>query len=389
MVTHHLTRIFYPVGQGGFYSEQHNLTENKSLNIVYDCGAMPLTNKVRNIIRNSFSQKDDIDALFISHLDYDHVSAIPTLVQVANKIKKVFLPLLTPCQKILLTNIYRVLNDNFLELNFIELINNPETFFGTETEIIYIEPEEDISNGLPSSTPVDIYSLKNNDKIRSGSKIRLYTNINWIFVPYNFLDKNRSKQFTKQLEARGFDKKDIPSLFKDENYTITKLINQNSRKLLKDAYKGVEGTINENSMLLYSGPESSQNSDLKYDLCDSGLCTCVNCDFLSPSKQPGCLYTGDLDLNKLPISELFEQYNRYIGTVQLPHHGSRLSFEPNAFHNFGSKLFVPVSFGSRNSYGHPALCVINYLTSDGKSPLLINENEASKIEHEIFFTYNE
>tara|TARA_R110002049_G_scaffold283470_1_gene463525 strand:+ start:4961 stop:5272 length:312 start_codon:yes stop_codon:yes gene_type:complete len=83
-------RTFHPIGQGGFYSERHN-----NFNIVYDCGAHPISNYAKKLAGNVFSKDEYIDVLFISHFDYDHISAIPMLKKSVKNIKSVVIPLLT------------------------------------------------------------------------------------------------------------------------------------------------------------------------------------------------------------------------------------------------------------------------------------------------------
>ena len=73
-----MRRVFHPVGQGAFYSESF-YTGFGTFNMVYDCGSM--SKGVDNIISNSFDKDNgnDIDILFISHFDSDHVNKIALL----------------------------------------------------------------------------------------------------------------------------------------------------------------------------------------------------------------------------------------------------------------------------------------------------------------------
>ena len=122
-----IQRIFHPIGQGAFYSERHD-----NINIVYDCGTewKNRANKTYNkIINQNFKTNDVVDILFISHFDYDHVSKIKILKENVKEIRMVILPLLHDEEKILLTNIYRV-----LKFNILTLINNPQQFFGEKNK---------------------------------------------------------------------------------------------------------------------------------------------------------------------------------------------------------------------------------------------------------------
>lgn len=94
-----IQRIFYPVGQGAFYSERH-----ENCNIVYDCGSMSIS-KGRKVVSQRFSKEDIIDILFISHFDYDHISLIEDLKATVKEIRFVVMPLLHHNEKILLFNV--------------------------------------------------------------------------------------------------------------------------------------------------------------------------------------------------------------------------------------------------------------------------------------------
>ena len=74
---HQITRIFHPVGQGAFYSERHTIG-NENFNIVYDCGS--LSSKIDSVVQD-FADQNEIDVLFISHFDQDHVNKIKLLLQ--------------------------------------------------------------------------------------------------------------------------------------------------------------------------------------------------------------------------------------------------------------------------------------------------------------------
>ena len=78
-----VTRTFHPVGQGAFYSERFFMEDQQGTvhNIVYDCGVKwGYVGKVKHVVTQAFTQTDTIDYLFISHLDYDHISLVKTLI---------------------------------------------------------------------------------------------------------------------------------------------------------------------------------------------------------------------------------------------------------------------------------------------------------------------
>lgn len=377
MIDYKVVRTFHPIGQGAFYSERH-----ESFNVVYDCGAMPLSKYAKDVVKNAFTVEEDIDVLFISHFDYDHVSAIATLIKSVRSIKRVVLPLLDEQHKNVLININRALSQNI-----IKLIGNPESFFGRDTEIIYIkaandpkeERLEEINNRLYDFRELSHLKddISGRIEIDSGAKLNFGGSFRWVFVPYNYRNINRSTQLVHELKKAKFD---VDKLQYDPLYTLKEVTTTSSRKELRKAYSRVDGNVNENSMLLYSGPEY-QNPEEHWCICDE-----FEDDLCWPHYwgcRAGCIYTGDCDLNKIQLDVVYSQFNGSIGVIQIPHHGSKHSFSIKSLHEFWPSIICPISFGSKNNYGHPAAEVINKLSMHGNSPIMVNEQPSSLFEQHI------
>lgn len=194
-----LIRSFHAVGQGAFYSERFINDSNIAFNVVYDCGAMPKSKVIDRVIKESFKESDDIDILFISHFDSDHINGIEVLKN-NRKIKNVVLPLLEEREKIFLINLYKSLGDKYNH-TLVKLIENPQGFFGENTKVILVESinieEGDLSDSYNiDRTPIDINSI--NDRISSGTQISFQlfgTSFFWIYCPYNYRYSNRHCQF--------------------------------------------------------------------------------------------------------------------------------------------------------------------------------------------------
>ena len=95
------SRKQHAIGQGFFHSGVVAIEDNV-FNYVYDCGsdyAEPINAAVTSYIDNL--QQDFIDALFVSHLHFDHVSGLDRLL-VSVRAKRVFLPYLSPHSRLLL-----------------------------------------------------------------------------------------------------------------------------------------------------------------------------------------------------------------------------------------------------------------------------------------------
>lgn len=378
-MSHKVLRTFHPIGQGAFYSERHD-----DFNIVYDCGSMPLSSYTRSVVRSAFTETDDIDILFISHFDYDHVSAISVLMSSVRKIKRVVLPLLHEEHKNLLININRALSQNI-----VKLLKDPQSFFGKDTVIVFVKPappQDDVDENKDGDLEqIDLREIhkrinRTNSRIElaSGAKLSLGGMLSWVFIPYNFCNTNRSYQLESALKAEGFNVKQLKS---DLNYSLTAFSTPTALKALRKVYSLIDGNVNENSMLLYSGPDKSNNS--------SKWCVCYDCfnDCSWPHyciNRPGCIYTGDSDLNKINLGAVYTGVVFHVGVLQIPHHGSKHNFSIHSLNDFWPHVICPISFGTKNNYGHPAFEIVNCLSQQRFVPLLITEQSETKFIQEFF-----
>ena len=358
-----IQRTFHPVGQGAFYSERH-----ENYNIVYDCGSVNVS-KGKKVVSQSFCKDEIIDILFISHFDYDHVSLIEHLKKSVKKIRLVVIPLLCDDEKILLCNIFKALEKDAL----VTLVENPKEFFGAETHIIRVKPssEEEInSKGKTDKDTPSIIFLNNINKdleISSGTLIAIEEHSDWIFIPSNHEYKDRSKEFLDNLKDDEIEKlKSSEHIFDSE-----------FRNKIKTIYKKINGNINENTLFLYSGPTPKEKSDLPYLywtnklFCGFSFLESYDIPFLEQNRV-ACLYTGDGDLNKTKVKDIYKKYWKLIKTIQIPHHGSLYSFVENVLES--SYFFCPISVGKNNSYGHPSTKVISEILSHKSYPIYVTED---------------
>ncbi|MDO4769802.1 MAG: MBL fold metallo-hydrolase [Brachymonas sp.] len=391
-----LTRTFHPVGQGAFYSERFTTTDGKEFNVVYDCGTLSGSNSIEKIIKNNFKGKE-IDILFISHFDSDHVNGIKLLKDNAEKIKTVILPLLDKQQKILLTRIYKFLEgeDGYTA----NLIDNPEDFFGNDTKIIKIKQ---VTEEEGTSDPIKNWNdLEKSEELHSGTIIQLPTEFAgqyfWQYQPYNYKFPERNRQLAEALAQSEISEQDL----QNPDY-IKHPANQKKIKKLYNS-PAIEGTINENSMLVYSNTprlncinchdESHSKIYPPLPLCRLGyLCRLRHLYYKNlkesyrQKNRMGCIYTGDANLIKIIKNKLFKKItpNR-VGTIQVAHHGSHKNFDIAFFNNSGTNLFCPISFGSNNTYGHPSGNVLNNLIVHGHLPIFIDEFEESSFSQVFYF----
>lgn len=380
-----MKRTFYPVGQGAFYGESF-YADNCRFNVVYDCGSV--SKGVDKVISDSFHKDEDIDILFISHFDSDHVNKIGILKNSVRKIKSVVMPLLSDKHKCILLALYRSLGKGCE--NSEKIIREPNEFFGGETKIIWIKKVDDsVSEENINQELIDINEI-GSSTIDSGVNISF--NINgkrfWVYKPYNYENEERYKQLRDILDTEGIS---IDNL-KDINY-----INNNTKKI-RSCYKKVRGNINQNSLVLYSNFSQEKFYDMyqEHDIYMYRRRRC--CYFFSQHLgclcrhhifndwdgrfEVGCIYTGDVDLAVIrpDFVRRIKQFAHYlpIGTIQVPHHGSKNGFDINFFEDLDEtacKIMSPISFGLSNSYGHPSSMVVGQLVLKGHLPVCVTNDK--------------
>jgi len=287
-------------------------------------------------------------------------------------------------------------------LNIEKFILNPEewvkVFFATfnnvndfhESQVSYIKKHSKNETGTKM-----IAWDKVGKEIVSGTRIAR-SNKKWSWIPFNFPPLGgRKETVLKILEDSCFagivDTKDIRTLNnKANNPESKKILGKLAQKLpeiLKDKnrvkaickrYKKYNGLKkdprNDDSMVVYSGPVKDGNIFTKRVSC------CCNAGLPS-----GCLYTGDYNAKRKARMEMLkEQYREYwqwIGTIQVPHHGSK--------HNYNEELNdaprISVVFAKEQDKHHPAKSVVNKIRSkrgcllkmvDTRSPIEIRIRSA-------------
>lgn len=353
------SRIFHPVGQGTFYSEEIK-SNGEKFNIVYDCGSLTLEKeKFKNKIQSIFKKNQIIDILFISHFHTDHINGIEVLNNHCN-IQKVVIPYLNNRTKILI-KVQNYLIDNYIDNN---LIDNPQKFFGPNIPIVSVNPidnkkNEDISS---SNDKIKISRIDVSQRLSSGTILVPDISYNWHFIPFNYKQNRRTNLFIKALHKNGLKIGDVD--------TTDKIIK--NKKVVVKSYEDIEGSLNENSMILFSGTENNiimrvktyQRQNYYYN-------------HFWNNKRNGCLYLGDLNLNLNrivnDIRHKLKFYMKNIGIVQIPHHGSVYNFNEQILgKNYQMAL---ISFGKQNRYCHPSDKVIRQIVSNKTYPLLVNEDQ--------------
>ena len=370
-----MQRTFYPVGQGGFYSESFK-AENNNFNVVYDCGS--LSRGVDKVISNSFDKNEDIDILFISHFDSDHVNKINILKNSVGKIKTVIMPLLSEEDKNFLLLVYKWLGSKYK--NSLDILNNPKEFFGSKTKIIWVREVVESWDEESNQEIRDVAEIEDGAEIKSGENINFYLRGQkfWIYKPYNYKNKTRCKELIKKFRENNISIKYL----KDIDYI------SNHIKEIRKCYKEVEGDINQNSLVLYSNLIEYKDGIIYIDYIYMGKDLEFYpfwrdyFDFFYNRSDIGCIYTGDVHLKKI-VDDFKNKIKRCkyylpVNTIQVPHHGSKNGFDIDFFNDFSEgwrRIISPISFGLSNPYGHPSSMVIKQLTSECHLPVYVTNDK--------------
>ena len=354
-----IVRTFHPVGQGAFFSERFQIWKPKieTHNIVYDCGVCYMKEKQAvHVVKQAFAGKDEIDYLFISHLDYDHVSLTYAILP---RVKNIVLPLVSKEELIIAMMFYVVSEESGAAMLFREIINRIENDNRRNSVIFVGDLEYRSSEGGTQNV------------LASGTGIEPQWDYDWVLIPHNVkyhsrrqklideLDKLiHEKEFVKEIVGQGLKPfktaEELIEKLNERDFAGKVLVMPNLRKTIRRAYASIEGGTNENSLLLYSGPKRGVT---RYVI-----------EFCMPERpwgdcwiaQAACLYTGDSICDMADWKKKYSAVWDHVGTIQLPHHGSVESFDVDSY-PIDRQYIFPVSFGTYNTYGHPSGRVLAYL----------------------------
>lgn len=382
-----MLRSFLPVGQGAFYLEQFKEANDKRINVIYDCGSLTSKKILESEIESNLDEHEEILFVFISHLDADHINGLEFLLEYCN-VKNLILPLTSKQDRYLLSLKYLCDSDeNYIDdFSFLFISDPYETLFriSDNTRIFGIRGYENYEQEVPYYE-----DQRNFDRVtivRSGTNILNSVYVKegilseyWEYIPFNFNFKERSIQFRKALTY---------NLPKDVN--IENIVDLWERKsiqnAIKKAYNEIDGNLNVNSMTLFSGLRKSaiyQTFVLPFNLFKCRLKYHCFEQFAFEIRKPnGCLYTGDFDAYSHwnEMYEAYIHYWEYIGCIQIPHHGSRYSYN----HQFTSlNSFFVISAGKNNRYRHPSGSVVKDLMFAKKYPFIVSEDRDREVVMEV------
>lgn len=324
-------RMLEPVGHGGFYRERiSNIRPEeggfwfagKEINIIYDCGSTnpkKLTEKIGQL------PVEEIDVLFLSHFDTDHVNGVAELAARC-RIHHVVMPDIRSYRALYLAE---CIVQRRVEAATVRMLGDPEGFFqaartdGGQTAVYYVGSGRDYASGV-----------QNPNCLASGDDVMLRVlkkKMNWMWCPFNYNYDASMPMAAMEVEnlilnESGLSEVDCEWMFAHRRELRSKL-----QAILKKYHRGSKNQIgysNVNSMVLYSGPNPKKLQD-------------VSIHFEAPyarlgevvGQRAGILYCGDYNAaDEVCLAELEEFAARFaggIGGVVLPHHGSRFCYHPD------------------------------------------------------------
>jgi hypothetical protein len=359
----HETKFVFPfaavrqeaVGHGGFHTGVLGFTR-PLFRWAYDCGSWrkrtTLDLRIRELLKRSRREADqaDLDVLFISHFDADHVNGLERLFAgndgVPAKVRIVVAPYLGPLNSLVV--IARELQREKGGSNLVSAVSDPASYFqskGVET-LILIRPDEppphplegtSVAPPLPPTppspgvdAPIGLEFFRKDGKRYAidpanidgginvvvadpGSFFEVSARgrwLNWIFVPHAHEWEPNYKRVADQARRLfGID----PGDPRFQRELIDQLRTKVGLRQVKKIYAGLNS--NATSLSLYAGPRPP---------CPERQV------FTDPSRPPGWLLTGDAPLNKLDAfrawNHSFAPLASSVGRLMLPHHGAERNF---------------------------------------------------------------
>lgn len=366
-----MRRIIHPVGQGAFYTEDFYGLNGYAGLVVYDCGTTKKAEKVRLKEEiEKLPQGKDVDILFISHFDKDHVCGIKDLMK-GRKIKRVVIPQITGLEWFYIVEdacvskpwvgrkVNRQLFDTITELahsdnvgGVIEVkpINSEEYRPGNEEypnnkrpdyeiDVTSENPDLDTNQQTEEAGKIDVIPEDKSSYINSGDNVNLDNVKVWEYIPFNYTDGRDINDLKNRINSVLRDE-----LIKVGYYSIDQVPYQEVCSIIEPhlpeinkQYKAVFGSSNASSMCVYSGCTHDIHTIYAYgiNLFKDRLTE------MHENKYEGCLYTGDSILFKNDklnyLLKKLENRTFHIGTFQLPHHGSFANINLEAFKDLKDK----------------------------------------------------
>ncbi len=402
-MTLHANAILYPIGQGGLYRCRVNCpSHSDSIDFVYDCGSLSKQEFLHSSIDRLRMELRDkgLDFMVLSHFDADHVNGLDYLLDGSLPVATVFLPYLTPIQRLAIAARSATESDSYFEF-----LVDPAAFLRDRGvgRIVFVlsgdgtggeeQPFDDFpppdaarvrfdikfSPGptMKTISEEDSDALTDSETLDDSKKVRVgycwqlkFFNYDAFPSDYSVIrdkisaapalqDSDELKRWKRFVNA-VLDGTGLKELLPTAIIEILK--NPAARVKLKEAYKEIKKDHNNVSLTLWHGPAFKKERE---SMCYWGDRTREYQAYRNYlgwwGNSGGTLLTGDLNLQH-DFRQFQDHYRGYLEETaffQVPHHGSSHSWEPQILGLIGDRAVCFTSSGFSNKYGHPHLDVID------------------------------
>ena len=425
----HVTRIQYPIGQGCFHAgsiriEDADHHDDQAFHYVYDCGS-DNREALAEAIDNYKNQTSHVDALFVSHLDNDHVNGLDSLFS-AVKVDTVYIPYVN--EVVLVLELIQAETDGALSVSLIEASMDPGNWFRSRGVQRVVGVRESPDGGAPG--PGDDDDREGPEGPRTvpkidpgagdprvegattmGSGIEVVDSghivpisirgqlLNWTLVPH--VDPAPSERLDKfERELRN-----TLGLSAEERVTsalVADAMRQRcKRERLRDCYNeivpgGARRMHNRMSMSLYSGPVGIEGAhEWRHRILSGPDWRADEMIELFPEPFWSCeegavgwIGAGDATLNVKKVRTAwkgtYQPYRDRVATLLLPHHGSKRTFHRDVLDYLPYLEICAASAGHRSRYRHPSESVRLDVVSRRKAFIHVSQNPQTALLEEIW-----
>lgn len=410
-----LLRVQHGVGQGGFHTSSFEIHDENSpdrlrhsFELVFDCGTVskgPDGRDPKDFIAERIdayqNTGDVVDALFISHLDSDHLNGAATLCNV-REVLQVFLPYFQQ-EEMALFIAQQIISSEQATLGpagLADVVNalSGSPLFGVPVTLIG-GPPRDGGGDAPRDTTQPRIALVQIDptgvrrpvgpSVPAGSQLGLQwaaVEIPWTLLPWSY---KQSPAGLQQLLV------DVPELLKLQTagakvtaQDMEKLLALRPRirialtKLIKNA-GGIESAdFNAPSICLYSGPSLEQSQIRRMSYRVRGT------NHRNWDDPIGWITTGDAVLGKYEdqFLQVFSQVLSETGTYVVPHHGARKNHSSALIYKTrGRFALICAKQGSKH---HPHSEVLAELTLAGDDHRILTEYITDGVREHVMMKFN-
>ena len=392
-----VTLTQHPVGQGGMMSGLLEIPGGR-FHWVYDCGSSQTESLKREIAL--VAARGDVDCLFLSHLDSDHVNGIDRLL-LATNVEEVVLPYLNDLDRLIAAA--HDAASGALAGEFLTFLSDMEGWFGARgvERVTFITPRDDDGGdgGGPEvprldgggdgpirakwvhqsrEIPIDPANVSGTGKQVTTQRFEMIASLHlsasagmldWLLLPYAHRPSDAKLLAFRRAMFRKFGPKYATRL-------KAMLTDATVREKVRECYDLIWSDHNLVSMALYAGPRDSSSW--------SGEC-------LQPpgwwrdgfTRAVGWLGTGDMHLNvasrRRAMTKHYYSVLDQVNVFVLPHHGSYRNFHPS-LSTMMPRLTQAVAAAGPNGYGHPSDSVRQVIQSSGREFIQVSEKGRSVLQ---------